>query len=181
MHSDLIDFFKNNGFYTVSKIKDLENSPCTANDSTVIDFLDAKEKFYHLRLPQKSTPKSVSGLYVSRDGELLFIHTVTRDKADAIEVFLKKFSAHKLNNKLEGSVETLNDMVGYFGWYTEFKNYLEKNAYPRVKTILLINLSIADFLTLRLTFGDELNIGTNNPVTDDIIIMTCEEFYNKYC
>lgn len=178
MHTELIDYFKKHGLYTISEIKDLEHSPCANNSNSVIDLLDAKTIHYGQQRYTQAL-KSVTGLYITSGGELLFIQTVSYDKP--IEDFLKKFSQQKYINKVESTVEVLDDMVGFFGFSQDFESYLQKINAPKVKTILLLDTPIEDFLAIRLTFGDELNIGTNNPVTDDIIIMTCEEFSNAYC
>lgn len=179
MHNELIDILKNRGLYLQSTIKDLDNSPCSQNGNSAIDFLALKDKYYGER--RMKSPKSVNGLYFTPDEELLFIQPMWYNQNDSSDDFLKKFSEHKMINKVEASVEILDDVVGYYGYHEDFETYLRKKNIDKIKTIILIDLPDGEYLNLRLTFGDELNIGTNNHVTDDIIIMTCEEFNTMYC
>ncbi|MEO8172266.1 MAG: hypothetical protein ABI581_04250 [Sediminibacterium sp.] len=177
MHSSLIDFLKNRGLYFQSTINNLENSQCSENNSPVIDLLGAKDKYFGSK--GEASRKSIIGLYVTPQDELLFIQPMKR--GETFEDFIKKYSEHKLLNKVASTVDVMDDIIGYYGFHANFGTYLAKVKAPKIKTILLVDLSLPEYLKLRLAFGDELNIGTNNPITDDILIMTCEEFKKFYC
>ncbi len=180
MFEKFINLLRSQGLLTLTEINRLSFSPCDKNSSTVLDFLLAKERFYGQQ--NKAIPKSVTGIVLNMPDRIYFVqtfqHKIENDVKN-MEELIKEYSKEGIKNKVESTLYSLKEITSHYIFEKLFDSYYEGLTNKKISTLVLSKLTDRQYMNLKLSNLDDLNIGKKSAVLGDIKIIECQEIH-KY-
>jgi hypothetical protein len=179
MYSDLLLFLKVQNLYFTTTIGNLYHTCCDEITIEVVDFNKTKTEFY--TIAHRNQPKTVNALLFSKIQELFFVQSQEFYVLDVpVELINKALTDGDIQQKIYGTVSTFTDIMSYFGYCSDFETFFRKSKREKVRTLILMELTNQDYLKLRLSHFDKLNIVANDPVLGETILINCEEFVERF-
>lgn len=181
MFSDFISYLKDRGLYIPTEIRKLENCQCVDIQNPVIDLLRVKEKHYGQL--NKPLLKTVTGLFIPDNAKIFFIQTLPFRKSSdtaAVRKILQNYFGERMTNKINYSIETLNNIVAFYGFSPDFRTYYLSKSKEKIKTIVLAQLTDRQYIAWKLSTLEQVNIGKKDDLQGEVMLKTCEEFNHEF-
>jgi hypothetical protein len=160
-------------------IGNLYHTCCDSIKIEVVDFNKTKLEFY--TIVRRNQPKTVNALLFSKTNELFFVQTQEFYVLDIpLKLINEALANGDIQQKISGTISALSDIMSHFKYCTDFEAFFIKSKREKVRTLILMELTDQDYLSLRLSQLHKLNIAANNLVLGETILINCEEFAQRF-
>jgi hypothetical protein len=177
MYSDLISILRKEDYYIEIKISDLENCCCSESKANGLDVIAVKQKFY--AVTQKAPPKTVKAILFSDGNKLFFVQTekyYSEFANHSIQWVLNAYFTDKNELKIEGTLQTLSDMLKHYNISKDFETFFQISKRDKIQTIILTKITEGQYLALQIGLLDEWHLKTPHSILGRRILMDCKDF-----
>lgn len=177
MLQDFEDFLATHSLKLTDTLGNLPHSCCSADTNQVIDFDKVKDEFCRRLGMTNIVLKSVDALYFNKQRDTLFLIEMKAFDAGGgldCETFINQhFGDYGVHNKIVDSLHMIFGILGYHAAPQPLYGYFLDPSKLKVRTILLVNLTPVDMLSISLATLDKQKITLSRRIEGETIITNC--------